>query len=118
MINAVLIVSLSKDAPIGIVPGDFVLAPWLGLLGFVGFVVLLYGWMLRRSAAATLLCLMYAGSSWIYSAKTKARSQTSDRAGFRHSEPFSDPTHGTAWRLVRIPRRFSMRTLRSRLLTS
>jgi putative OPT family oligopeptide transporter len=52
VINAGLIVSLSKDAPIGIVPEDFALAPLLGLLGFVGAIVLLYGWMLRRSAAA------------------------------------------------------------------
>ncbi|HXI89538.1 MAG TPA: oligopeptide transporter, OPT family [Blastocatellia bacterium] len=48
VINAGLIVSLSKDAPIGIVPEDFALAPWLGVLGFVGLIVLLYGWMLRR----------------------------------------------------------------------
>ena len=27
------------------------LAPWLGILGFVGVIVWLYGWMLRRSAA-------------------------------------------------------------------
>ena len=52
VINAGLIVSLSKDAPIGIVPEDFALAPWLGVLGFVGAITLLYGWMLRRSAAA------------------------------------------------------------------
>ena len=52
VINAGLIVGFSKDAPIGLVPEDFALGPWLGLLGFVGVVVLLYGWMLRRAAAA------------------------------------------------------------------
>lgn len=51
VLNAALIVGLSKDAPIGLVPEDFALGPWLGLLGFVGIIVLLYGWMLRRSAA-------------------------------------------------------------------
>jgi putative OPT family oligopeptide transporter len=51
VINAGLIVGLSKDAPIGLVPESFVLGPWLGLLGFVGVIVWLYGWMLRRSAA-------------------------------------------------------------------
>jgi putative OPT family oligopeptide transporter len=52
VINAGLIVGFSKDAPIGIVPESFALAPWLGVLGFVGAIVWLYGWMLRRSAAA------------------------------------------------------------------
>jgi putative OPT family oligopeptide transporter len=52
VITAGLIVGLSKDAPIALVPEDFALAPWLGLLGFVGVIVWLYGWMLRRSAAA------------------------------------------------------------------
>ena len=53
VINAGLIVGLSNDAPIGIVPEDFALAPWLGLLAFVGTIILLYGWMLRRSSAAS-----------------------------------------------------------------
>ena len=52
VINAGLIVGFSKDAPIGVVPEDFALAPWLGLLGFVGAIIWLYGWMLRRSATA------------------------------------------------------------------
>jgi len=53
VINAGLIVGFSKDAPIGLVPDTFAPAPWLGLLGFVGMVVWLYGWMLRRSAAVS-----------------------------------------------------------------
>jgi hypothetical protein len=52
VVNAGLIVGLSKDAPIGLVPESFALAPWLGVAGFVGAVVWLYGWMLRRSQAA------------------------------------------------------------------
>ncbi len=52
VMNAGLIVGFSKDAPLGFVPEDFALAPWLGALGFVGVIVWLYGWMLRRSAAA------------------------------------------------------------------
>src|SRR6185436_9839240 len=52
VLNAGLIVGLSRDAPIGLVAEDFVLAPWLGVIGFVGLLVLLYGWMLRKSAAA------------------------------------------------------------------
>jgi hypothetical protein len=51
VINAGLIVALSKDAPIGIVPEDFAPAPWLGLLLFVAAIVWLYGWMLRKSKA-------------------------------------------------------------------
>ena len=51
VIVAGLIVGLSKDAPIALFAEDFVLAPWLGVLGFVGAIVWLYGWMLRRSAA-------------------------------------------------------------------
>ena len=52
VVNAGLIVSLNKDAPIGMVPEDFALGRWLGLLGFIAMIVLLYGWMLRRSARA------------------------------------------------------------------
>ena len=52
VINAGLIVAFSKDAPIGIVPEDFAPAPWLGVLGFVGIIVWLYGWMLRKSRTA------------------------------------------------------------------
>ena len=51
VINAGLIVGLAKDAPIALVPEDFVLAPWLGVLGFVAAIVYLYGWMLRRAGA-------------------------------------------------------------------
>jgi putative OPT family oligopeptide transporter len=50
VINAGLIVVFAKDAPIALVPEDFALAPWLGVIGFVGAIVWLYGWMLRRSA--------------------------------------------------------------------
>jgi putative OPT family oligopeptide transporter len=49
VINAGLIVGFSKDAPIGIVPETFALAPWLGVIGFVAVIVWLYGWMLRRN---------------------------------------------------------------------
>jgi putative OPT family oligopeptide transporter len=48
VINAALIVSLAKDAPLALVPETFALGPWLGLLGFVGIVIWLYGWMLRQ----------------------------------------------------------------------
>jgi putative OPT family oligopeptide transporter len=49
VVNAGLIVGLSRDAPLGLVPEEFTLGPWLGLLGFVGVIAWLYGWMLRRS---------------------------------------------------------------------
>jgi putative OPT family oligopeptide transporter len=51
VINAGLIVAFSKDAPIALVPEEFAPAPWLGVIGFVGSIVWLYGWMLRRSRA-------------------------------------------------------------------
>ena len=49
VINAGLIVGLSNDAPIGLVPADFAPGPWVGVIAFVGLIVLLYSWMLRRS---------------------------------------------------------------------
>jgi len=51
VINAGLIVALSKDAPIALVPESFAPAPWLGVLGFIAVIVWLYGWMLRRARA-------------------------------------------------------------------
>jgi putative OPT family oligopeptide transporter len=51
VLPGLVIVGFSKDAPIGLVPDNFALGPWLGLLGFISMIVLLYGWMLRRSAA-------------------------------------------------------------------
>ena len=52
VVNAGLIVALSNDAPIGLVPADFSAGPWLGVLGFVGTIIWLYSWMMRRSKAA------------------------------------------------------------------
>ena len=49
VINAGLIVALSTDAPIGIVPDTFSAAPWLGVLGFVGVVWWLYRWMVGKA---------------------------------------------------------------------
>ena len=51
VLNAGLIVGFNNDAPIGFFPADFAPAPWLGVVGFVGVIVWLYGWMLRRSRA-------------------------------------------------------------------
>ena len=52
VLNAGLIVGFSKDAPIALVPENFALASWLGVIGFIGAVIWLYRWMLRRSAVA------------------------------------------------------------------
>jgi putative OPT family oligopeptide transporter len=52
VINAGLIVGTSNDAPIGLVPAEFGPGPWLGVIGFVGIIIWLYSWMLRRSRAA------------------------------------------------------------------
>jgi len=52
VVNAGLIVGRSNDAPIGLVPVDFAPAPWLGVLCFVGIIILLYSWMLKRAKTA------------------------------------------------------------------
>ncbi|HET9528352.1 MAG TPA: oligopeptide transporter, OPT family [Pyrinomonadaceae bacterium] len=52
VINAGLIVGLSNDAPLGLLPADFAPAPWLGIVLFIALIVVLYGWMLRRSKVA------------------------------------------------------------------
>ena len=51
VLNAGLIVGLANDAPLALVPEDFAPGPWLGVLGFVALIVVLYGWMLRRARA-------------------------------------------------------------------
>jgi putative OPT family oligopeptide transporter len=50
VLNAGLIVGLSKDAPIGIVGDDFGPARWIGLFGFIAVIIWLYRWMLARAA--------------------------------------------------------------------
>jgi ABC-type antimicrobial peptide transport system permease subunit len=44
-----LIVALSTDAPLGLVPADFAPANWFGLAAFAILIAVLYGWMMRRS---------------------------------------------------------------------
>ncbi len=49
VLNAGLIVGLSSEAPLALVPEDFAAAPWLGLAGFAAITAALYGWMSRRA---------------------------------------------------------------------
>ncbi len=49
VLNAGLIVAFANEAPIALVSPTFAPAHALGLLGFVGLVVWLYGWMLRKA---------------------------------------------------------------------
>jgi putative OPT family oligopeptide transporter len=53
VLNAGLIVALSNDAPIALVAADFAPANLLGAAAFIGLIVALYSWMLRRAEAAT-----------------------------------------------------------------
>jgi putative OPT family oligopeptide transporter len=48
-----LIVATSKDAPLALVPADFAWANPIAVVLFVVLMAGLYGWMLRRKAAAT-----------------------------------------------------------------
>ena len=52
VLNAGLVVATKNDAPIGLVPADFWPANVLGVLSFVGLIVLLYKWMLSRTEQA------------------------------------------------------------------
>jgi putative OPT family oligopeptide transporter len=52
VLNAGLIVGLANDAPLALVGEDFAPGPWLGVIGFVALIIVLYGWMLRRAKVA------------------------------------------------------------------
>jgi putative OPT family oligopeptide transporter len=52
VLNAGLIVSLSNDAPLALVPGDFAAANVIGVAAFAAVIVALYRWMLARAAGA------------------------------------------------------------------
>jgi putative OPT family oligopeptide transporter len=53
VLNAGLIVALSNDAPMALVPASFAPAQALGLIAFAGLVLWLYGWMLRKCSRPT-----------------------------------------------------------------
>jgi hypothetical protein len=52
VINAGLIVGFNRDAPLSIVPGGYELGGMVAPLAFIGLIVLLYNWLLRRARAA------------------------------------------------------------------
>ena len=52
VLNAGLIVALSNDAPLALVPADFAPTNVIGIVSFVAIIVALYRWMLQRSRAA------------------------------------------------------------------
>lgn len=49
VLNAAIIVGANRDAPLAVVSSDFGLSLGFGVLGFVGLIALLYGWLLRRA---------------------------------------------------------------------
>jgi putative OPT family oligopeptide transporter len=52
VLNAGLIVALSNDAPLAIVPAAFAPANVIGTIAFMALIVWMYRWMLHRSAGA------------------------------------------------------------------
>ena len=54
VLNSGLVVATKNDAPIGLVPADFGPATIIGVLSFTGLIVLLYRWMLVRSARVSV----------------------------------------------------------------
>jgi len=52
VINAGLIVAANRDAQLSVVPANFAFSSPIAALGFVGLLVLLYGWLLRRARTA------------------------------------------------------------------
>jgi putative OPT family oligopeptide transporter len=51
VVLAGLIVAFATDAPLGLVPGDYAPAPYIGLAAFAALILLLYGWMMKRATA-------------------------------------------------------------------
>jgi len=52
VVLAGLIVALSSDAPLALVPADFQWMNWIALGLFAALIVILYGWIMRRAKAA------------------------------------------------------------------
>jgi putative OPT family oligopeptide transporter len=50
VLNAGLIVGAGRDAPLGIVASDFAYATPIAIVGFIGLIAALYGWLLKRKA--------------------------------------------------------------------
>jgi putative OPT family oligopeptide transporter len=51
VVLAGLIVAFSTDAPLGLAPADYAPAPYVGVAAFAALILLLYGWMMRRTTA-------------------------------------------------------------------
>ena len=51
VLNSGLIVATRSEAPLALVPADFGPANAIGILAFVGLIILLYRWMLSRDRA-------------------------------------------------------------------